>query len=197
VGTFGHDLGSASRSPSRGALQAGGVVSSRRAARGGSPLAGIVQHLPGGLRCAAACDPWWSGERRRIGHESVETREVFEVTLWTPNTVAGRGTSLDHQRAEQVETRKRRDAAIEFDGDSLRAVKGLAGSCELGARSGGTVVRPARPCPRERSRRTRRTLAPSRGRDRSGRKRCSALAAPRSGRHDVRAWKVERLPVCP
>ncbi len=46
--------------------------------------------------------------------------------------IAGRGTRLDHQRAQQVGTRKRRDTAAEVDGDSLGAVKGLAGSRELG-----------------------------------------------------------------
>jgi hypothetical protein len=65
---------------------------------GGSPLAGIVQHLPGGLGCVAQPLAILDGRgpRRGIGDESVETREVFEVTLWSPNMVAGRGRRLDH-----------------------------------------------------------------------------------------------------
>jgi hypothetical protein len=53
------------------------------------------------------------------------------VALGTPDVITGSGTRLDHQRAQQVGTRQRRDAAVEVHGDPLGAVKGLAGSREL------------------------------------------------------------------
>jgi hypothetical protein len=117
---------------------------------GGSPLAGIVQHLPGGLRGVAQplAILGGRGPRRGIGDESVEARQILEVTLGTPNVVAGRGTRLDHQRAQQVGTRKRRDTAVEVDGDSLGAVQGLAGSRELGCaqrRDRGQIGAPPMP----------------------------------------------------
>lgn len=71
------------------------------------------------------------GPRRGVGDEPVQARQILEVTLWTPNVVAGRGRCLD-QRAQEIGTRKTQDTALEVDGDSLRAVQGLAGARELG-----------------------------------------------------------------
>jgi hypothetical protein len=69
------------------------MVSSRPGRLAGSPAGRIVQHLPGGLRGVvkplAVLGGW--GECRRIGHEPVETRQILEVTLRTPNVVTGRG----------------------------------------------------------------------------------------------------------
>ena len=108
------------------------MVSSRPGRLAGSPVGRIVQHLPGGLRGVAQplAILGGRGERRRIGHEPVETRQILEVTLRTPNMVAS-STRLDHQRAKQGGKRKRSNAATEAHGDPPCAIKSLAGSREL------------------------------------------------------------------
>jgi hypothetical protein len=129
-----------------GALQAGGAVSNRRSF-GRQPG---QRDRPAPPRWVPRCRQSLAvlggrGQGRGVGDEPVVTREVFEVALRPPDVAAGSGTGLDHRCPQQIGTRKRCEAAVDVHDDPLGAIKGLAGSRELGCGSGGTVVRSARP----------------------------------------------------